>query len=117
MIDSRVDLPPPDGPAMVTKSPLSIWRWTSDRAWVSTSSVRNTFLTPAIWMSEFLSVICVPPVGYRNSDLFVLVPAARIGQDHPIALAKAVDDFDRFYRSATQTDLNPKAWSPSGSSR
>ena len=46
-IDSRVDLPQPEGPAIETYSPLLISRWMPDRAWVSTSSVRKTLVTPS----------------------------------------------------------------------
>ena len=38
-IESSVDLPQPEGPAMATYSPRSMLRWMPDRAWVSTSSV------------------------------------------------------------------------------
>src|SRR6266481_9536317 len=44
-IDRSVDLPHPEGPAMDTYSPLATSRLTSDRACVSTSSVRNTLAT------------------------------------------------------------------------
>src|SRR5439155_11940760 len=50
-IDSSVDLPQPDGPAIDTYSPLPIWRWIPDKACVSTSSVKNTFVTPSSLMS------------------------------------------------------------------
>ena len=38
-IDSSVDLPQPDGPAIAMYSPLRISRWIPARACVSTSSV------------------------------------------------------------------------------
>jgi hypothetical protein len=44
-IERRVDFPQPEGPAMATYSPLLISRWIPERAWVSTSSVRKTFVT------------------------------------------------------------------------
>src|SRR6185436_2220638 len=46
-IDSRVVLPQPDGPAIETYSPFLISRWIPERAWVSTSSVRKTLVTPS----------------------------------------------------------------------
>jgi hypothetical protein len=51
-MDSSVDLPQPDGPAIDTYSPLSIWRWMPDSACVSTSSVKKTFVTPSSLMSD-----------------------------------------------------------------
>src|ERR1700752_3733137 len=46
-IESSVDLPQPDGPAIETYSPCLISRWMPESAWVSTSSVRKTFVTPS----------------------------------------------------------------------
>src|SRR3954470_23259241 len=46
-IDRSVDLPQPDGPAIDTYSPLLICRWIPESACVSTSSVKNTFVTPS----------------------------------------------------------------------
>ncbi len=51
MMDSRVDLPQPDGPDTVTNSPWEMSRCTSARAWVSTSSVMKTFLSPSMRIS------------------------------------------------------------------
>src|SRR6185295_1579801 len=50
-IDSSVDLPQPDGPAIDTYSPLPISMWMPDSACVSTSSVKNTFVTPSSLIS------------------------------------------------------------------
>ena len=44
-IDSNVDLPQPDGPEMATYSPGRISRLMLERACVSTSSAKKTFLT------------------------------------------------------------------------
>src|SRR5688500_16635984 len=55
-IDSSVDLPQPDGPAIAMYSPLLISRWMPARAWVSTSSVKNTLVTPSRWMSDCADV-------------------------------------------------------------
>jgi hypothetical protein len=46
-MDSRVVLPQPEGPAMEMYSPFRISRWIPDRAWVSTSSVKKTLVTPS----------------------------------------------------------------------
>ena len=51
-IDSSVDLPQPDGPEMATYSPCLISMWMPERACVSTSSVKNTFLMPSSRMRD-----------------------------------------------------------------
>src|ERR1041384_4670535 len=51
-IESRVDLPQPEGPAMDTYSPCRMSMWMPERAWVSTSSVRKTLVTPSSLMSD-----------------------------------------------------------------
>src|SRR3954468_413482 len=51
-MESSVDLPQPEGPAMATYSPWRMSRWMPERAWVSTSSVRKTLVTPSSLMSE-----------------------------------------------------------------
>src|SRR3954470_3718016 len=58
-MESSVDLPQPDGPAMETYSPLRMSMWMPDRACVSTSSVRKTFVTPSSLIREGLSVLIV----------------------------------------------------------
>ena len=40
-----------EGPAIETYSPFPISMWTPESAWVSTSSVRNTFVTPSSFRS------------------------------------------------------------------
>src|ERR1019366_7926703 len=51
-MESSVDLPQPDGPAIETYSPFLMSMWMPDNAWVSTSSVRKTFVTPSSLMRE-----------------------------------------------------------------
>jgi hypothetical protein len=51
-MERRVDLPQPEGPAMATYSPWRMSRWMPDKAWVSTSSVRKTLVTPSSLMRE-----------------------------------------------------------------
>ena len=46
-MDSSVVLPQPEGPAIETYSPLRISMWMPDSAWVSTSSVMKTLVTPS----------------------------------------------------------------------
>jgi hypothetical protein len=50
-MESSVDLPHPDGPAMETYSPRWTSRLTPDKARVSTPSVRNTFVNPSSLMT------------------------------------------------------------------
>src|ERR1041385_8297543 len=51
-IERSVDLPQPEGPAIATYSPCLISMWMPERAWVSTSSVRKTLVTPSSLMRE-----------------------------------------------------------------
>src|SRR3982751_1415941 len=60
-IDSSVDFPQPDGPAMAMYSPLLISRWMPASACVSTSSVKKTFVTPSRWISVGADVFIVAP--------------------------------------------------------
>ena len=48
----RVVFPEPEGPTMATHSPWCTVMCTLDRAWVSTSSVRKTFVTPSRWSNR-----------------------------------------------------------------
>src|SRR6267143_629767 len=70
-MDSSVDLPQPEGPAIEMYVPFLISRCISSSAWVSTSSVKKTFFTPSILMSvPFASAIASPLNQYsctRNS--------------------------------------------------
>src|SRR5689334_22180856 len=72
-MESSVDLPQPDGPAIEMYVPFLISRWISSSACVSTSSVKKTFFTPSILMSvPFASAIASPLNQYsysRNSFL------------------------------------------------
>src|SRR4026208_1431349 len=78
-IDNSVDLPQPDGPAIDTYSPLLISMLTLSRAWVSTSSVKNTLFTPSRTIS--VSLMCV----LSQSDLVNRVPVGHVRKDHLIA--------------------------------
>ncbi len=50
-MDSSVDFPQPEGPEIATYSPRSMERWIPASAWVSTSSVKKTFLRSSSWIS------------------------------------------------------------------
>src|SRR5665213_2721413 len=56
-MERRVDLPQPDGPLMDTYSPFSISMCTPASACVSTSSVRNTFVTLSSFKSGSMLVL------------------------------------------------------------
>ena len=62
-MESSVDLPQPEGPAMATYSPLLICRWIPDSACVSTSSVKKTFVTPSSLISACPFSAMFSPVG------------------------------------------------------
>src|SRR6266481_1813789 len=67
-MDSSVDLPQPEGPAIEMYVPFLISRWISSSACVSTSSVKKTFFTPSILMSvPFASAIASPLNQYSYS--------------------------------------------------
>src|SRR5688572_19345251 len=70
-IDSSVDFPQPDGPAMAMYSPLLISRWIPASACVSTSSVKKTFVTPSRWISVGAALFILAPYitgGLRPPD-------------------------------------------------
>src|SRR5918994_1560029 len=121
-IDSSVDLPQPDGPAIAMYSPLLISRWMPARACVSTSSVKNTFVTPSRWMSDCADVFIwlLVSAGYQSSgfqlpassfpltfELHAIerIELGHVGQDHLVAGAQPFDDLDGVDRGATELDL------------
>src|SRR5678815_5449823 len=73
-IDRSVDLPHPDGPPMETYSPFATSRLTSERACVSTSSVKNTLAT------DFNLITLVPLVDVILTSLD-LVSSVRLQAD------------------------------------
>src|SRR6476646_10819505 len=99
-MESSVDLPHPEGPAIAMYSPLLISRWMPARACVSTSSVKKTFVTPSRWMSDCADVFIVTPCGagptVRPTLAFELYSVERIelrhvGQNHLVPGLQAVD--------------------------
>src|SRR5678815_2097693 len=108
-MERRVDFPQPEGPAMETYSPVRMSRWMPERAWVSTSSVRKTLVTPSRWMRVwfplFIVVLCLcrgdgefvrraESYGLVQADAIVGVVGAGIGEDDLIAFFQALNDFD-----------------------
>src|SRR5258706_1127231 len=99
-MESRVVLPQPEGPAMETYSPLRISMWMPESAWVSTSSVMKTLVTPSrlISDSEFvlirsLSLVLQPSLVSVQTDLVVAVLRRGVRQDHLVADLQSLDDF------------------------
>src|SRR5206468_8569814 len=104
-IGSSVDLPQPDGPAIDTYSPLPTCRWMPDSACVSTSSVKNTFVTPsslinACPFSAMLMFFCSAGLVGRSpaaalertalhalfqTNAIVCVVLRHVGQNHLVA--------------------------------
>src|SRR5918994_5884807 len=101
-IERSVDLPQPDGPAMAMYSPLLISRWIPASAWVSTSSVKKTFVTPSRWISVCPAVLIVAPccelsrtrASLIQSHAVVGVVRRHVGEDDLIARLQPLEDFD-----------------------
>src|SRR6266540_6742242 len=126
-IDSSVDLPHPDGPAIDTYSPLPISMWMPDNACVSTSSVKNTFVTPSSLISgcPFSAMLVhlgrkgpyplfnairekggTAPFRLFQSDAVVRVVSRHVGENHLIADLQAAEHFDGVHRAATELHLH-----------
>src|SRR6185295_4564302 len=118
-IDSRVVLPQPEGPAIETYSPLRISMWIPDRAWVSTSSVRNTLVTPSrrisgsadAFIGSSISLDRRPIAGRRFVSVqpYLVVTVLRRGvrEDHLVAGLQTLDDFHGVDGGAAQLDRHP----------
>src|SRR6266852_5038431 len=82
-MESSVDFPQPEGPAMEMYVPFLISRCISDKACVSTSSVKKTFFTPSILINVPFASAMYPPLCSvyvkitetvpRNPPYFVLI--------------------------------------------
>src|SRR5882724_6068000 len=83
-MESRVDLPQPDGPAMATYSPLRMSMWMPERACVSTSSVRNTLVTPSSLIRDS-AVEAMVDFDFRFE---ISEGGARMGSDRGSALGR-----------------------------
>src|SRR5262245_30463497 len=111
---SRVDLPQPEGPAMATYSPLRISRWTPERAWVSSSSVKKTFLTASSWMRAGRSSVMAAPEKALRKEIWLLeadavdgVPGRHVGQNDLVARRQAFEHLDAVGRAAAVEDGDP----------
>src|SRR3954469_17760778 len=86
-------------------SPLLISRWMPARACVSTSSVKNTFVTPSRWMSVCADVFIVSPSLTLELYAVECVVLRHVRQDDLVAGVQSLDDFDRVDRGAAKLDL------------
>src|SRR5215207_87456 len=102
-IDSRVVLPQPEGPAIETYSPFLISRWMPASACVSTSSVRNTLVTPSRWSREPLEpAIAMTSCCSVQAKAVLIVPRRGVGKDDLVARIESTDDFHRVDRALAE---------------
>src|SRR5262245_12694797 len=120
MMERSVDFPHPEGPAIDTYSPFRISRWMPDRAWVSTSSVKKTFVTPSSairgWAVSLIAgflASCGTSSGRRSGrcappsvqpDALRSVLGRHVREDHPIAFAETLEGLDGAHRAASELD-------------
>src|SRR5260370_10849951 len=90
---------------MQTNSPRRTSRLISASAWVSTSSVRKTFLMASRWISVFWLVVIVSSI---QPDSFEGIPLRHIRQDDLVADLQALQDFDGTDRTTAQLDLHTR---------
>src|SRR5215212_11117675 len=104
-IDSKVDLPQPDGPAIDTYSPLLICRWIPESACVSTSSVKNTFVTPSSLISAcpFSAILCLL---LFQANAIVGVVRRHVRQNHLIPDLQSRQHFNGVHRAFSELDLH-----------
>src|SRR5438034_4204002 len=84
--------------------------WMPDKACVSTSSVKNTFVTPSSListcpLSAMLRLLFAFEVCLFQSNPVVCVVRRHVRQNHLIADFEAREDFHRVDRAAAQLDL------------
>src|SRR5438270_13575154 len=94
-IDRSVDFPQPDGPAIAMYSPLLISRWMPASACVSTSSVKNTLVTPSRWMSDCADVFIMTPSLAFDLDAIERIELRHVGENHLVARLQPLEDFNR----------------------
>src|SRR5579875_4030265 len=96
---SSVDLPQPDGPEMETYSPRCISMWMPDRAWVSTSSVTKTLVTPSRWINGSDAVMRFEYLSSRDQVLTVTTSDADYWFKRILGYDSYCDISDRITRS------------------
>src|SRR5262245_20003296 len=125
-IESNVDLPQPDGPAIAMYSPVLISRWIPASACVSTSSVKNTFVTPSRWISVGADVFIVAPffaASFRlpassypknrsglpgDPDPIERILRGHVRQNHLIARLQSLENLNLIDRRAAQLHVGAK---------
>src|SRR5262245_29240605 len=109
--DSRVDLPQPEGPAIDTYAPWAISRCTPERACVSTSSVKKTFVTPSSLMTGCpFELMRFPPSPKKSlqAHAVVRVPSTHVREDHAIPRFETFDNLHRVHRALAELDLDAR---------
>ena len=95
-----------------------------ESAWVSTSSVRKTFLTPfnrIKGVEPFFIGVCVDSVAVDvefidvvfvlvKANALVRIPCAGIGENHLISRLKSVYDFNRVHGTLAQLYRRPHSF-------
>src|SRR5438128_10231769 len=126
-IDSSVDFPHPDGPAIDTYSPRLMSMLMFSSACVSTSSVRNTFETPSRWINGVVSSVISSPLSASSTrvvpgqplgnkvrcasfqfDALGVVVLGHVGKNHLVPRLEPFDDLDGVHGGAAQLDLNAR---------
>src|ERR1035438_1362580 len=97
-MDSSVDFPQPEGPAIETYSPFWMSRKMPDSAWVSISSVRKTFVI-------FSSLISGSAMVLVEFDSVICVPLGHVGKNDAVAGLEALDDLDCADGASAELDL------------
>src|ERR1700722_2047927 len=106
-IESNVDLPHPDGPAIDTYSPRPMWTLTFDSACVSTSSVEKTLVRSCSLMTGGGSVPFMSPL-LLKTDAIEGVPRGHVGEDDLIADGQPRDDFHGIDGGPAEFDLRAR---------
>src|SRR5262245_54356711 len=75
------------------------------RACVSTSSVKNTFVTASRWMSGCADVFIVTPLLSLQLDAIERVVLRHVGENHLVARLQALEHLNRADRCGTQLHL------------
>src|SRR5436189_2239718 len=96
---------------MDTYSPFAISMWMPASAWVSTSSVKKTLVTPSSLISACLgSAIVVSSrisgVALLQPDAVVRVVGRHVGENHLVPDIESGQHFDHVDRVASELDLH-----------
>src|ERR1051326_8689242 len=98
---SSVDLPQPDGPEMDTYSPRFIFNSISERACVSTSSVKNTFVTFSRRITGCSTVlITISSIASIQTHMIEVIPRRHIRNDYLVSGLETVEHFNTIHRTS-----------------